>query len=95
MTTYLTAEPIVGTVTALDQEGRPFLGDLGGVVVSSSSGAVVPVLGPWENGVASLTLTRSGDGDATVSVAAPGGAVTANADVRAYTPQLTSFSISL
>ena len=81
------------TITALDQDGQPFEDDLSAITVSSDHPEFVSVsIGEFKNGVASGTLTKVADGSANINVTY--GGVSTTEVVEAYTPVLTTLTIS-
>ena len=80
------------TVTALDQNGHPYLGDLSSTTVTvDQPGFVGASLSAFVDGVATLTLTQGSPGTANVTIT--NGAITVTESVESYTPVLTSFQV--
>ncbi len=89
---YLSKATTTQTVTAVDQNGRPFQGDLSGVTVASDQPSFVgAALSAFADGVATLTLTRGDAGSANITIA--DGAVSVSEAVESYTPVLASFEL--
>ncbi|GEM_PF-5135934 len=89
---YLTTAAETVIVTALDQNGRPFLGEVPNVSVSSDQPGVVNVSGgTFTNGTANLVLTQESEGTANITIVA--GGISQTEQVSAYQPVLTSLQI--
>lgn len=81
------------SVTALDQYGQPYTGDMSGLTVTSSDTAnVTASISPFIGSEATLTLAQAGgEGHATITLT--DGTITAAMDVNSYVPVLTTLSI--
>lgn len=80
------------TITALDQNGQPFEGDLSAVTVTSDQpGYVGATLSAFVNGIATLTLVQGTPGTANVTITA--GTVSVTESVKSYTPVLTTLEL--
>lgn len=93
MSIVLTKPTETQTVTARDQRGNVFTGDVGSVSVTNDHPEFVGAsLSAFANGVASLTLTQGAEGVANIAVT--NGVVSSPAEVvDSYVPVLAAFQI--
>jgi hypothetical protein len=91
---FLKQPSTAATVTALDQFGQPFEGDLSAVSVTSDQPGVVGAtpLSPFVKGVATLTLVQGTPGTANLTVS--DGKVITVEPVKSYEPVLTTLEIN-
>ena len=89
---YLTKATETFVVSALDQNGQPFEGDLSTVTVTSDQpGFVGASLSPFANGNATLTLTQGTPGIANITIG--NGTIFAGEQVESYVPELAKLEI--